>query len=78
MNDSDVSPLRKQFLGISDAPHGPVIPFIMGGTMNLNPPLRPCLHEKCPECHGSGRKKTGQTCLHMISCGCQKCKTYGL
>ena len=33
-----------------------------------------CLHDNCPECHGSGRKPNGETCVHMISCPCRKCK----
>lgn len=32
-----------------------------------------CLHDKCPECSGSGRKQNGQTCVHMLSCKCSKC-----
>jgi hypothetical protein len=32
-----------------------------------------CLHRQCSECNGSGRKKDGQPCVHMISCSCQIC-----
>lgn len=33
-----------------------------------------CFHDKCPECEGTGRKKSdGSTCIHMISCPCPKC-----
>lgn len=32
-----------------------------------------CLHLKCPECHGTGVKKDGTPCIHMISCPCSKC-----
>lgn len=39
---------------------------------------RPCLHEACPECHGSGRKKNGQICVHMLSCKCIRCMPYYL
>lgn len=32
-----------------------------------------CIHEKCPECHGTGIKRDGTACIHMISCPCKKC-----
>lgn len=32
-----------------------------------------CLHKSCPDCEGSGRKKNGQLCVHMISCPCRRC-----
>lgn len=38
----------------------------------------PCLHQSCPECHGSGRKSNGQICVHMISCRCFRCNPYYL
>lgn len=34
---------------------------------------RPCLHNGCGECHGTGRKANGSMCVHMISCPCPKC-----
>ena len=34
---------------------------------------RPCLHDGCPECHGTGVKLNGGACVHMISCPCPKC-----
>ena len=34
---------------------------------------RPCLHDQCPECIGTGRKRDGSACVHMISCPCPKC-----
>lgn len=37
---------------------------------------RPCLHDACPECVGTGRRKDGSTCVHMISCPCPKCTPY--
>jgi hypothetical protein len=40
--------------------------------------VRPCLHDECSECNGSGRKKNGQICVHMISCPCPKCTPYYL
>lgn len=32
-----------------------------------------CLHESCPDCNGSGVKKNGQPCIHMLSCPCRRC-----
>ena len=32
-----------------------------------------CLHSSCSECAGSGVKKNGGACVHMISCRCSKC-----
>lgn len=34
---------------------------------------RKCLHTGCSECHGSGRKKNGEACVHMLSCSCERC-----
>jgi hypothetical protein len=33
----------------------------------------PCLHMSCIECLGTGKKRDGSICIHMISCNCQKC-----
>lgn len=38
-----------------------------------NIPWQPCMHDQCTECHGTGVKITGGTCVHMISCHCPKC-----
>ena len=32
-----------------------------------------CLHDGCPECKGTGRKKNGGFCVHGLSCNCSKC-----
>ena len=32
-----------------------------------------CLHDSCPECVGTGRKKDGTMCIHHISCPCPRC-----
>lgn len=32
-----------------------------------------CLHDGCSECDGTGVKKNGSVCVHMISCPCPKC-----
>ena len=34
---------------------------------------RPCLHDQCLECHGTGIKRDGSMCVHGISCPCPKC-----
>jgi len=34
---------------------------------------QPCLHDGCPECHGTGRKADGSSCIHMLSCPCPRC-----
>lgn len=41
--------------------------FIKGATQQK------CLHDNCPECHETGKKDNGFTCIHMISCPCPKC-----
>ena len=37
-------------------------------------PLRTsaCMHDNCPQCHGTGRGPMG-ACIHMMSCPCPKC-----
>lgn len=37
---------------------------------------RPCLHDSCPSCIGTGRKKDGSICIHAISCPCPKCSPH--
>lgn len=36
-------------------------------------PWKPCLHDQCYACHGTGITATGQHCIHMLSCDCPKC-----
>lgn len=33
----------------------------------------PCVHNGCKDCNGSGHKKNGNPCVHMIHCQCPKC-----
>lgn len=40
---------------------------------NLHVEWQPCLHDSCPNCHGTGIKLDGTNCIHMISCPCPKC-----
>lgn len=37
---------------------------------------RPCFHDSCPSCIGTGVKSDGSPCVHNISCPCPKCTTY--
>lgn len=32
-----------------------------------------CMHDQCYECSGTGQKRTGGMCIHMLSCPCPKC-----
>jgi len=34
---------------------------------------RPCLHDSCPYCLGTGVRRDGGPCIHGISCPCPKC-----
>jgi hypothetical protein len=41
-----------------------------------NHPWRPCLHDGCSECVGTGVRRDGSICVHNISCPCPKCSIY--
>lgn len=41
-------------------------------------PRRPCLHNACPQCVGTGIKGDGTPCVHMLSCPCPRCTPYML
>lgn len=48
------------------------------GRIDLNNQIKDlsklkCLHDSCSECKGTGRKQNGTTCVHYISCPCEKC-----
>ena len=32
-----------------------------------------CLHKNCAQCGGTGKRKDGTVCVHMISCSCDRC-----
>ncbi len=34
---------------------------------------KPCRHDGCTECVGTGIKSNGQVCVHMLYCDCPKC-----
>lgn len=40
---------------------------------NVTKNSKPCLHDSCSECVGTGIKKDGAPCIHYISCPCRKC-----
>lgn len=47
-------------------------------TNRQNTNWRPCIHDTCKECYGTGIKYNGMRCVHMISCPCPKCTPYFL
>ena len=34
---------------------------------------KPCKHDECPTCIGTGIKEDGSPCIHNIHCDCPKC-----
>lgn len=38
-----------------------------------NDDWQPCMHDNCTECVGTGVRRTGGSCVHMISCPCPRC-----
>ena len=41
---------------------------------HLNTKLwKPCLHDSCPSCIGTGIKIDGSICVHNLYCNCPKC-----
>ena len=34
---------------------------------------QPCAHDSCPDCVGTGVKRDGASCVHMMTCPCPKC-----
>ncbi len=54
----------------------PEITSIKPDDCNLpKPEKEPCLHERCQECYGTGKKTDDSPCVHFISCPCPKCST---
>ena len=37
---------------------------------------QPCMHDACSECIGTGIRKDGTRCVHMISCPCPECRIW--
>ena len=48
-----------------------------GVRNNNNLFWKPCAHDLCPMCHGTGIKIDGSPCVHMIACNCPKCSLEG-
>lgn len=34
---------------------------------------KPCEHDKCSLCHGTGLNIKGEPCIHYINCSCPRC-----
>ena len=39
----------------------------------FNPQWQPCMHDQCTECHGTGVRVNGGSCVHCLSCPCPRC-----
>lgn len=39
----------------------------------VNTNWRPCMHDQCLQCVGTGINRDGSPCVHSISCPCPKC-----
>lgn len=37
---------------------------------------KPCMHDQCASCHGTGVKSNGASCIHLIYCDCPKCAVH--
>lgn len=68
-------------------PYEPSRPIIAPESPNPEPRPIPmwkewqnlqCAHLSCVECRGTGRKRDGSTCIHMLFCTCPRCNTYNL
>jgi hypothetical protein len=70
-------------LEMSKGIYNPRVPGTYGWVKNHNLPgaygwakknnCQPCKHDNCSVCHGTGIRKDGTSCVHMISCPCPKC-----
>jgi hypothetical protein len=45
---------------------------VAGGPFNW----QPCMHDGCQQCHGTGVRLDGSSCIHGISCPCPKCAPF--
>jgi hypothetical protein len=43
---------------------------VRGGVEN---DWRPCMHDACQDCVGTGIRRDGSPCMHMMSCPCPRC-----
>ena len=37
---------------------------------------KPCIHDQCTQCHGTGVKLDGSPCIHGMYCDCPKCSSF--
>jgi hypothetical protein len=48
----------------------------LNNTNYFNQPIwKPCLHDQCITCHGTGIDAFGKACFHSLYCDCPKCST---
>ena len=45
----------------------------LGAIHNRVNNWQPCLHDQCQQCHGTGSKLDGTSCIHNLSCPCPRC-----
>lgn len=50
----------------------------MSNSVPASGAWKPCLHDQCSQCHGTGINNVGQTCVHGIACNCPKCSPYAM
>jgi hypothetical protein len=41
-------------------------------------PWKPCAHDQCQNCVGTGIGRFGGACIHSLVCDCPKCKPASL
>lgn len=41
-------------------------------------PWRPCAHEQCQSCHGTGVRIDGRARIHILYCDCPRCSPYSV
>ena len=39
---------------------------------------QPCAHDNCSECVGTGIRRDGTSCVHILVCSCPKCRRFTL
>lgn len=44
-------------------------------SVNARQRWKPCLHDQCQQCHGTGRTAFGP-CVHGLACDCPKCSPF--
>ena len=49
---------------------------INNSMLGRNMAWKPCAHDQCTNCHGTGLDAFGSMCIHSIACDCPKCRRY--